>query len=1297
MKCTYTYKGKVYSESEIIDLIKEGTIDRSVIEFDPPSRTLNFVDISQPLKELKDDSSNWTMVSKDSETMQYKGFKSAARVTAKVMGIINKMRVNPLEKESETYSSQAADSFWGNVDKNTALSTPLGVMNKEEYIQALEKEFSNIQARGTLLHLTFKKLSANTPEKIEEVQNEIDAFKLENDIPEHTYNWLTKEDRNGKTLAQKILSSRGINTFDDIEESKKDLLISELTIGSFDLIIKGLGLVGTPDLMVQHENGEVSIFDFKTGHAFNKEYSFEVFKYGSRPDKVIHNNHRNRAKLQLMWYMMIAKMEQPDLKFRRAEIIHIPSSKNALVVDPKAAIEIPSFLGMIESYLMNEHPDQYKALIAKHGKKLFQVREYMPDYEQTVQQELDKKQLNSEVQLKLDELREFVLFDLSKSTSATETITNRKKAAEIFDSLFKLINEYKIPKEQLIQMNDISYLTLWLGSNKDINSIWIQYYDKWLMEAKLKASSEINDKYINKFDKLYESIHADNMRFYGSSIFAQIPLFKYALNSSATSKYWSWAYITEKDASGNIIGKSLRHTDEHFKDLASDPKFAGLGKLKERQELMKFIVESYDSFFMGKQALANKVATKRHKFVSPEDGYDWVSMTNLDLANQVRTDNGNTPFVYKSGWFAKVPKLMQEYGGILNPLYRKELWNRSVKSHIEHQFEQIFNNVEALPFKYLGSDYIDNSENYSLNLEYGFKKFISVNTMKKYLDDVYALGKGMEYYLRYSSDFGVDKDKDMFKLSNTISYLETAIEMQVRGRKQMEFAGGFLNRNDYIPRIGQNIYRVDWLKVLGSLKSLASAPIMWLKFAPGAANGVFIYLYTLKEAIKNDVIRGSKFLGIDGDEFSFGVKDLLSATKDYFKMQFDAMTGNINNNKLFLLAKKFRYLPDSYDWGVPNDRLLSTRFRAISSSTMYMFHSVPEEFVALITMAAQLKRMKVSSSDKSVWDAYKVVSNPTQSASYSTVEWDNTLSRGFVKALDGSLIELKELDSKEIGRLHYVYQRLNGGYRSDERTRMEYFILGEMFLQFKKYLPNILRSGFASKHTNFAWGSYKLSEDSNSKEQIKEWHSNVMEGRWKVLSGLALNYMLLGKAGTRYDSQGNVRSKWLGLAANESYNWDQLSNFQREVVADFIVTFSFIGLLLAIKHFFVGGAGDSDEPKNKDYMSKLYDRIVSNFAQQWFVPATMEDILSPNVVPASWRWSYQFLTALSNTTFASGLYLSGIDNVAGFKPLTKDNDIRGWNQLQRNVPLLSSYRDFLRFTDSAGFTEDSKERVFIRP
>lgn len=289
--------------------------------------------------------------------------------------------------------------------------------------------------------------------------------------------------------------------------------------------------------------------------------------------------------------------------------------------------------------------------------------------------------------------------------------------------------------------------------------------------------------------------------------------------------------------------------------------------------MARFLRDTYSSFFIDKKsyygtAVANKTATT-------EDGYDEEgiprkkSISNIQLHNKYRAKKFDEPFVYNFGFFPKVYKLHEEFGSLTSSEYWKNIFDHHFTMFREGAFENWFNNTEAVPMRFLGSTAINSSRNYTRNAEYQFDKFVNAMLAKEELDDVYAYGKGLQIYLGLK----VDHDKEPL-YQNTIDYLETAIEMQIQGKKQRNFPGGFVQRNGSIVRVGKgDTYKLDWLKMLRSLKNGASAPIMWLKPLQGTANGVFTYMFTLKESIK-DSFTSRGILGVDGDQASFTFEDM---------------------------------------------------------------------------------------------------------------------------------------------------------------------------------------------------------------------------------------------------------------------------------------------------------------------------------------------------------------------------------------------------------------------------------------
>jgi len=206
--------------------------------------------------------------------------------------------------------------------------------------------------------------------------------------------------------------------------------------------------------------------------------------------------------------------------------------------------------------------------------------------------------------------------------------------------------------------------------------------------------------------------------------------------------------------------------------------------------------------------------------------------------------------------------------------YWSDLRRKYFTSHIESEFTQEDNVEEAIPWRYLGNPEINNNPSlYSHNLEHTFLQFMQYYTMKEELTDVFALGRGI---MEYTKNI-VDPNKGT-TLDNTAKYLEKAIEMQIRGKRETKFDGGLLSKDiPFIRSVRGNAERPDWVKIIRGIKSASGAPIMLLKPFQGAANAVFISLYTLKEGIKDSILQAlgkDNFLGVDTNYTAFTSEDL---------------------------------------------------------------------------------------------------------------------------------------------------------------------------------------------------------------------------------------------------------------------------------------------------------------------------------------------------------------------------------------------------------------------------------------
>jgi len=265
-------------------------------------------------------------------------------------------------------------------------------------------------------------------------------------------------------------------------------------------------------------------------------------------------------------------------------------------------------------------------------------------------------------------------------------------------------------------------------------------------------------------------------------------------------------------------------------------------------------------------------------------------------------------------------------------------------------------------------------------------------------------------------------------------------------------------------------------------------------------------------------------------------------------------------------------------------------------------------------LAAQLNRMKVKGKDGtmiSVYKAYDVKTTVTNGIEESTVIWDAP-KRGVIKTATseetGTYDNLNELTSQEIGRLKRVYQRLQGGYRTDEKTAMETFLVGELFLQFKKYVPSLMMNAMKSKGIDTSLGRYKQIGKKDG-EDVYQWVGRVTEGKWRTFTGHLANM--------------------IPFMHKPDYRWDNLSSDQKMAIIDGYTTL--VSFLLLISLYGLTFADvDDDDP-----LKKNANLIIQTYAQQWNPLDLWSSIKNP---PASIHKGYKMATGTFRFLILSNLY-----------------------------------------------------------
>jgi len=1099
---------------------------------------------------LRADIEAWSAAARLNETEER--YEISGNNYGRVSNVLNAFR--DIEPGAKWFEKQAQNRFKG-YPEGTKLHTEEGTMTEEEYLEALKVKDVKGRTRGKIIHniiQTFIKEFYN--EDATELYAERARLLNEGNYQPWEFNWLIK-------LVPSIIKRSGINVFDKIlAEENRDHVMSEVVVAS-DI----LDIAGTIDMLIQHGDGTYSIVDFKTGIAFGAESPHKL-KYYNGINSDIHTSPRDMAKLQIALYAFIMKAQHPEIKFRNLEVSWIPSANFSTMVDHKRHVDMEDYLHIIKQWLQRD-PKMAETWVKiqnlDHFKQLFDPTTYNASYSKSISEDLseDGKTPEQLIQIKTQRLKELTLYKVDEETPDDDVARAKKvEAIKLVQELVELKGDKNTNYDGW--KADIGELSTYLGNINDINHPYIRLYGTEFEKAKQRADKRFDTYYKGFLARMRPVYKSYQKRKKIPTPWEKLPFIKGSLNLNKYTDIFEPALKQKKQ--GDVSIPSFNNTDADWS--AAQTKYRLSDKeISEYKALVKYLQDSYEGFFVDSKskygtAVWNQVATTR-KIKGVEE-----FVTNGELFNGMKggdkfSVNARTspfkysretfmPMIYRSAWE------IVEKEGAASKEHRDHLYHKYLKMFYEDTFDQWYNSEEALPLKYLPNDYVLASGNYSINLEQQFDLFMRSMIYKEELDDVYAFGKGLQYLF----DPQIEDSKAWKRAKH---FMKLNIEMQLKGRRQKD-----------IQLFGRR--RKDIIKMGRTFKQGAAAPIMWLKPITGTVNGIFAFMVNIKEAMKGSIIKDAAKLfpglKLNTDIADFTVSDLAWSIKEYFKMQFAAATGGLKRNKMFLMAKKLQYLPDNYKWASDSSHLLTTKNKFFSQRTLYMFHTIPEEAVAFMVMGAQLRNMKVSKDHKthagtSLWNMYDVVKKANDDGTeYHDVQWKRhkdgpdkgrPVVRGKINLSKDEAKErwedVTELSSLEAQRLKYVYQRMHGGYREDERITLEYYLLGELFIQYRKFLPTILKNGMMSKGKLDSLGHYVTTGKKDGVETM-EWTAEVMEGRWLVVTKMLL--AALGIKG-KFDNPSNAYQRVMNRVLphkREDYMWRNLEPRQKEAMIDFAVT-----------------------------------------------------------------------------------------------------------------------------------------------
>jgi hypothetical protein len=1056
-------------------------------------------------------------------------------------------------------------------------------------------------AAGSVAHAMiekFIKIFNNQPTMdIDKRINELSKEKPgeQDNIPESWFSWL-----DSPTLT-KIFGRLGINSFDEnIDLNDRDKIQAEVILHS-DL----LGIATTADTIVEHNDGSISMIDWKAGNHFLTDFAdtSRILKYSGNNYINIYDNKVGRAQLELMMRAMIIKEHHPDTKFRNLTVAHLQKIKEVEGFE----VNINDTLSILEKYYKIEKPDVYKQL---KEKGVFNARSYVGmDMDMKFDADMEGKSNSDKIAIYTNRLQALT----------TSYPKNKHNDDEIVDLTKKILILEKNPGDSLdfsmTGESDMGFIKRWLGSKTAVTNNIVQTFIKKIVEPAQnraqeeldKANKEHRDLLIKVADEYFErkglgkrsdKWMADNFK----SFFVKYnDMYSFMWEYMDTPGKTGWYARTDMDS---LIKDNRTPEGRQMTEAEKEYSIWYRAKIAEMYEETMSRIGNAEGDPIWK--ILKKPAKADPNFMPR------VPITIEEVA-EIRT-------LIKNG--AVVKEQLSDRTRRVTSSYWEYIKSNKLTTFTEDLYRENEGNA-GLPVKYVADSKIIESQNHTMNTEIIFENFASNMIMKKNLDPAYAVGQGVIGY--FNSSQLLDPESGETKFPMMTKWLEDQLKIQLQTIKgKEEFArkgikipsGGWkIERNSktktglaIVPVNPGKFKKINIFGFMKGMKSFVSASTLWLKPYAGAANGALITIFNAKAAIRNSI--ASRIWDVDDSSIDFTFTDLVFAHKEMGKHwaktfaggagglvtgatagfftagplgaiagaaiggavsgAIGAMTSNdatsINKDKLTLLMKKYRFLPDNYDFAVNNSELITGKNKPIDQGHMYLFHSIPEEYGQQVLLIAMMKRM-------GVWDKYDVNSK-------GELEWTGGVRFKRITS-DGEVIEVKGLTPEEINRMKYVSARIHGGYRTEEKTALELNAFGQWALQFKKYLPAIIIDSAQGKFEDMSIGKFAKSLKQQEGQDVYEWVSTANRGRMG-----AFGAWLMVIAGMR---DGTYKEYMETLSIEE-----------KKQITDFFVSMgSWIMLFLAIPMAF---DDDDDEIwgiKASNAAKDRYEKLAQDMTQGW--------------------------------------------------------------------------------------------------
>ena len=1123
-----------------------------------------------------------------------------------------------------------------------------------QLLAAEELKYSKFQKYGKMVHSFLQFKLERDPDAKSKAR--ADAVKYANDYQAaggesfttlENHPKLSEIDKNFNAICKRA----GLTINEDLEKGitakMLDKVLPEVILVS-DLLTdeSGVPIGTTADGIIQHSNGEISLIDWKTGNIVSDMGTAYLMAYGDKFD--LADSKLNRGYLELAFRAMILKEQHPDMVFRNIRIVKLNYDGSSQNMN----LDLTPFLNTIGEYYKINKPEIYAKL---QSKKLLDAASYEGVGEDLVGVYKQIPQ-GLEYAEQVDWLKtQLAILHANKTKEEIQRDSAvLKRSIQLTNAILEL---EKIPGANFNENTpDLPYIGN-LKNFSDIANPKVQTLHKILLTAKDNIHKITGDR--NKeHDKLMLAVEKDAkvkrknttlqvsasaLVIYGVVAYSFLPfaggLLLYKIGkrafTSSTKDFYSfmWRQSTDVGRPGYYM-----NTGDTYIDGQGKVQKMSQAQTEYRDYIQRTMREDFNK-------IANKVVGQK---LSGQPMYMW--------------ERQGWPSELPDDFMPRIPKptdeLREEEDFTANYLGIKTTLSNSARKYMTSFVEDTFGDPEGtIPLKYFkhtGSTVVENSM-HSMHAEASYKSFMASLHYKDNMDTV----KDMFIGLSNAMNEELDENRKA-KYPETVKWLDDQFYPQVLGAskavtissKKMKFTAGALTEKITGIKEGTPMF-LSQDAFLRAVKTSVTASVMSFKVFSPLKNMAMIATQNASQATRN-LVNGAigSIIGVPPDTYE-GISHK-AAHPLFVDFLSKKLTGKQDESKLWNLAKNFDFLPESFgDYGAQDERLMSNMIKLSTMSHAYIFYNLGETMGALWQLAGLMQgiKVKVNGKEISLWDAYN-----------DKGEWTAGV-RGVVEVAPGVFKNLEGLDVLEIKSLKRANEKLNGSYRREEKTAMEATVIGEYLFQFKKYFYQYWKTLAASPYKDITVGKHVLTGVRPDGMPIYQWHSDVMEGQFRVLYNAILAGMSLKK--------GSLKNY---LTDTSMYDATTLKGHRIRVLGNSVNTLIWFAILLSIFH----GLLDDDEEKSfvGRQMQKTIDDLTRGLSPKDLMGNLEKPVVASEKISKVGAATWDFMT--------EGVW--GKTNSAGNRV--------GAKTLIRSIPGLSGARQMLDVMDSS-LGEDVFESPFI--